>query len=63
MTDVRTAAQAIRSASGPEPGFVTVRSLSKAYRPGTQTISVLRELDLEVARGEMIAIVGASGVG
>jgi lipoprotein-releasing system ATP-binding protein len=40
------------------------RDLSKTYRGGDgSTISVLDGLDLEVARGEMLAIVGESGAG
>jgi lipoprotein-releasing system ATP-binding protein len=37
--------------------------LVKGYRTDAGYIPVLRELDLSVARGEMIAITGASGVG
>ncbi|SRR5450759_122732 len=43
--------------------FVTVTGLEKSYRSGTQTIHVLRGLEVSVERGEMVAIVGASGVG
>ncbi|OFW05902.1 MAG: hypothetical protein A3I61_06380 [Acidobacteria bacterium RIFCSPLOWO2_02_FULL_68_18] len=43
--------------------FVTVRGLNKSYSVGSQRIHVLRDLDLEVVTGEMLAIVGASGVG
>ena len=43
--------------------FVRVSALDKFYTVGTQRIHVLRGLDLEVAEGEMLAIVGASGVG
>ena len=43
--------------------FVTVSDLNKAYIVGTQPIHVLRGLDLAVERGEMLAVVGASGVG
>jgi lipoprotein-releasing system ATP-binding protein len=45
------------------PPLLTVRSLNKTYHAGGQTIHVLRDLDMEVAAGEMVAIVGASGVG
>ena len=43
--------------------FVLVASLNKFYQVGTQRIHVLRDLDLAVEKGEMLAIVGASGVG
>jgi lipoprotein-releasing system ATP-binding protein len=43
--------------------FVEVSALNKRYRVGTQDIHVLRDLDLQVPAGEMLAIVGASGVG
>ena len=45
------------------PALVSASGLIKSYVVGTQKISVLRELDLEVQAGEMVAIVGASGVG
>ncbi len=43
--------------------FVSVRALNKTYTVGQQRIHVLRDLDLDVRQGEMVAIVGASGVG
>jgi lipoprotein-releasing system ATP-binding protein len=43
--------------------FLSVSGLDKSYRVGRQTIHVLRGLDLEAEAGEMVAIVGASGVG
>jgi lipoprotein-releasing system ATP-binding protein len=43
--------------------IVSAAGLVKSYAVGTQKIYVLRELDLEVQAGEMVAIVGASGVG
>ena len=43
--------------------FVAISGLNKAYVVGTQSIHVLRDLDLAVERGEMLAVVGASGVG
>jgi lipoprotein-releasing system ATP-binding protein len=43
--------------------FVSVSGLEKSYRAATQTLQVLRGLEVSVERGEMVAIVGASGVG
>ncbi|MFD1217753.1 lipoprotein-releasing ABC transporter ATP-binding protein LolD [Microbulbifer celer] len=39
------------------------RQLSKIYRQGTNELKVLREVELEVPKGERLAIVGASGSG
>ena len=43
--------------------FLDVRGLTKSYSVGLRQLPVLRGLDLTVDRGEMVAIVGASGVG
>ena len=43
--------------------FITVSSLNKRYRVGAQDIHVLRDLELTVEPGEMVAMMGASGVG
>jgi lipoprotein-releasing system ATP-binding protein len=43
--------------------FVTVRGLNKFYVTGGKRLHVLRDLDLTVEKGEMLAIMGASGVG
>jgi lipoprotein-releasing system ATP-binding protein len=43
--------------------FLIATRVNKTYHVGTQRLHVLRDLDLSVERGEMVAIVGASGVG
>ena len=43
--------------------FLEVSGLSKSYRMGGRRLPVLRELELTVETGEMIAIMGTSGVG
>jgi lipoprotein-releasing system ATP-binding protein len=43
--------------------FVEVRGLEKSYTVGSSVVHVLRGVELEVSAGEMVAIVGASGVG
>ena len=43
--------------------IIEVSSLSKRYQMGATPVSVLRDLDVTVERGEMVAVVGASGVG
>ena len=43
--------------------FIEVSGLSKAYASPAGRLDVLRHLDLSMHAGEMLAIVGASGVG
>jgi lipoprotein-releasing system ATP-binding protein len=43
--------------------FLTAHHLNKSYQVGTQHLHVLRDLDLSIEAGEMVAVVGASGVG
>jgi lipoprotein-releasing system ATP-binding protein len=43
--------------------FIDASQIDKSYVAGTTRLPVLRGLDLSVERGEMVAIVGASGVG
>jgi lipoprotein-releasing system ATP-binding protein len=43
--------------------FLSVAGLEKSYRVGHAQLRVLRGVDLAVERGEMVAVVGASGVG
>jgi lipoprotein-releasing system ATP-binding protein len=43
--------------------LLTAHGVIKTYVAGGRTLTVLRDLDLAVEAGEMVAIVGASGVG
>src|SRR6516225_7298102 len=43
--------------------LVEARGITKSYAVGERRLVVLRDLDLLVEPGEMVAIVGASGVG
>ncbi|WP_370651352.1 ABC transporter ATP-binding protein [Luteitalea sp. TBR-22] len=43
--------------------FLSVSSLAKSYPTPNGPVEVLRDVDLQVEAGEMVAIVGASGVG
>ena len=43
--------------------FVEVSGLLKSYTGPSGRLTVLRDLDMTIERGEMVAVVGASGVG
>src|SRR4026207_2539032 len=43
--------------------FIEVTGLTKSYEMAGAPVSVLRGLDVTIERGEMVAIMGASGVG
>jgi lipoprotein-releasing system ATP-binding protein len=43
--------------------FIEVANVAKSYVVGATRLTVLRQLTLNVDKGEMVAIVGASGVG
>jgi len=43
--------------------FLSVRDIRKSYKMGRQTLEVLRGVDLDVRKSEILAIVGQSGSG
>jgi lipoprotein-releasing system ATP-binding protein len=50
-------------AAGPREPLVVAEGVDKEYRTGGETLRVLRGVSLTVNTGELVAIVGASGVG
>jgi lipoprotein-releasing system ATP-binding protein len=47
----------------PQPPLLAVRGLTKQYRSGDRTLEVLRGVDLDLAAGEFVSIIGQSGSG
>jgi lipoprotein-releasing system ATP-binding protein len=56
-------AEASSPATAGSAPAIAVSGLAKGYGAGERRVEVLRGLDLEVAAGEMLAVVGPSGVG
>jgi putative ABC transport system ATP-binding protein len=50
-------------AAASTPSIIRVRGLHKIYRVGEVDVPALRGVDLEVARGEFLAVIGPSGSG
>ena len=46
-----------------ESPLIRLRDIEKVYRVGTQEVPAVRGVDLDVARGEYVAIMGSSGSG
>src|SRR4051812_22024584 len=46
----------------PHP-LIDLRDVTRAYAAGAETVTALRGVDLAIAAGEFVAIVGASGSG
>ncbi len=43
--------------------LLSARALKKTYVMGSRTLEVLRGVDVEIARGDFVALRGASGTG
>lgn len=60
MSQTRTKPQSTGGRSG---ATVVVKNLSKVYMHGGVALPVLTDVNVELAAGDMVAVVGASGVG
>lgn len=48
---------------GPQRAHITLTGITKTYKRGTDDVPVLNGVDLEILRGERVAIMGRSGSG
>jgi lipoprotein-releasing system ATP-binding protein len=59
----RCSAMSEPPAPEPGPALIVVDHVEKEYRTGSESLRVLKGVNLTVRAGELVAIVGASGVG
>ena len=63
MVVVAAGVQPVRSGKPMTQPLLQVRKLVREFPAGEETIAVLKDIDLTIEAGEMLAIVGASGSG
>ena len=43
--------------------LISARGITRSFQAGDETITVLRDVDIDIWPGEMVAIIGSSGSG
>ena len=43
--------------------MIEARGLTRTFRAGNETVEAVRGLDLDVGKGEMVAVLGPNGAG
>lgn len=51
------------TATATEPALVEIRALTKAYERGKERVEVLHGIELDIPRGDFVALMGPSGSG
>jgi putative ABC transport system ATP-binding protein len=63
MTDLALRTEPAPDAPATAPPMITLRGVTRAYKMGASTVAAVDGIDLTVAPGEFIALMGASGSG
>ena len=63
MTDLATRTESETEAPGATPPIIMLRDVARSYKMGASTVAAVDGIDLSVAPGEFIALMGASGSG
>ena len=63
MNDAAATPSAVRSTGSGAAPLVQIRHVSKSYQRGEQVVPVLTDINLDIGRGDFVALMGPSGSG